>query len=91
VQRLDHTLTGWSNSNLAQDPGDHRSTSGFIFDVSGSSISWSSKKQQTVATLFVEAEQVVFANATREAVWLHTFLTELDFPLTTAIIIFADN
>ena len=81
----------WSDSNWAQDPDDHCSTSGFVFDIAGSLISWSSKKQQTVATLSVEAEYVASANATKKAVWLHTLLTELDFPPTTATIIFADN
>jgi len=84
-------LVGWSDSNWAQDRGDCRSTSGFVFDVAGSSISWSSKKQATVATSSVEAEYVALANATKEAIWLHTLLTELDFPPTTATMIHADN
>ena len=82
---------GWSDSNWAQDPDDHCSTSRFVFNVAGSSISWSSKKQQTIATLSVETEYVASANATREAMWLHILLTELDFPPTTTTIIFADN
>jgi len=56
-----------------------RSTSGFIFDVAGSSIAWSSKKQTTVVTSSVEA------------VWLHILLTELDFPPTQATVIYADK
>jgi len=44
-----------------------------------------------VATSSVEAEYVASANATKEAVWLRTLLTELDFPPTTATVIFADN
>ena len=84
-------LVGWSDSNWAQDTNDHRSTSGFIFDVAGSSIAWSSKKQATVATSSVEAEYIASANATKEAVWLHTLLTELDFSPTQATVIYADN
>jgi len=82
---------GWSDSNWAQDRGDCRSTSGFVFDIAGSSISWSSKKQATIATSSVEAEYVALANATKEAIWLHTLLTELDFPPTMATMIHADN
>jgi len=81
----------WSDSNWAQDHGDRRSTSGFVFDVAGSSISWSSKKQATVVTSSVEAEYVASANATKEAIWLRTLLTELDFPPITATMIHADN
>jgi len=84
-------LIGWSDSNWAQDVDDCRSTSGFVFDVAGSSVTWSSKKQPTVATSSVEAEYVASANATKEAVWLHTLLTELDFPPMTATVIHADN
>jgi len=84
-------LIGWSDSNWAQDVDDHRSTSGFVFDVAGSFVTWSSKKQPTVATSSVEAEYIASANATKEAVWLRTLLTELDFPPTTATVIFADN
>jgi len=84
-------LVGWSNSNWAQDTNDHRSTSSFIFDVAGSSIAWSSKRQATVVTSSVEAEYVASANATKEAVWLRTLLTELDFPPTQATVIHADN
>ena len=44
-----------------------------------------------MTTSSVEAEYVASANATKEAVWLCTLLTELDFPPTTATVIFADN
>jgi len=84
-------LVGWTNSSWAQDQDNCRSTSGFVFDIVRSSISWSSKKQATVATSSVEAEYIASSNATKEAIWLHTLLTELDFPPTTTTIIHADN
>ena len=82
---------GWSNSNWAQDTNDRRFTSGFVFDVAGNSITWSSKKQATVAASSVEAEYVASMNTTKEAVWLRTLLTELDFSPTQATVIHADN
>ena len=84
-------LVGWTDSSWTQDQDNHRSTSGFIFDIAESSISWSSKKQATVATSSVEAEYIASSNATKEAIWLCTLLTELNFPPTTATIIHADN
>ena len=42
-------------------------------------------------TSSVEAEYIASANATKEAVWLHTLLTELDFPPTQATVIHTDN
>jgi len=67
-------LVSWTDSNWAQDPDDCRSTSGFAFDVGGRVISWSSKKQSTIATLSVEVEYITSANATKEAVWLRMLL-----------------
>jgi len=84
-------LVGWTDSNWAQDPDNCRFTSGFAFDVGGGVISWSSKKQPTVATSSVEAEYIASANATKEAIWLRTLLKELDSPQTKATIIHADN
>ena len=61
-------LVGWTDSNWAQDPDDRWSMSGFAFDVGGEVISWSSKKQPTVAMSSVEVEYIASANATKEAV-----------------------
>jgi len=41
----------------------------FVFEVAGSSVSWSLKKQLTVAILLVEAEYMASSNATKEAIW----------------------
>ena len=61
-------LVGWTDSNWAQDPNDHQSMSEFAFDVGERVISWLSKKQPTIVTLSVEAEYIVSANTTKEAV-----------------------
>ena len=84
-------LVGWTDSSWAQDQDDCCSTSGFVFDIAGSSISWSSKKQATVATSLVEAEYIASSNATKEAIWLRTLLIELDFSPATATIVHANN
>jgi len=60
-------LVGWTDSSWAQDQDNCCSTSGFVFNIAGSSISWSSKKQATVATSSVEAEYIASSNATKEA------------------------
>jgi len=44
-----------------------------------------------MVTSSIEAKYITSANTTKEAVWLHTLLIELDFPLTIATVIFADN
>ena len=60
-------LVGWTDSK-AQDPDSRRSIGSFVFDVAGSSVSWSSKKQPTVALSTVEAEYMATSNATKEAI-----------------------
>ena len=54
-------------------------------------MSWSSKKQVSVATSSVEAEYVASANTTKEAVWLQTLLKEVGYPQSQATIVHADN
>ena len=62
-----------------------------MFDVAGSSVSWSSKRQPTVALSTVEAEYMASSNATKEAIWLRVLLEDMGFPQTTATLIHADN
>jgi hypothetical protein len=68
----------------------HRSTSGFVFMLNGCAISWSSKKQQSVASSTVESEYIAFHSAVEEAKWLRLLMLELgqgDNPIT----VFVDN
>jgi hypothetical protein len=84
-------LIGWTDSDWAQDPDSRRSVGGFVFDVAGGSVSWSSKKQPTVALSTVEAEYMAASNATKEAIWLRTLLDDLGFTQVQATTIHADN
>jgi hypothetical protein len=59
--------------------------------VAGSSVSWSSKEQPTLALSTVEAEYMAASNATKEAIWLRTLLEDLGYPQTKATLIHADN
>jgi hypothetical protein len=80
-------LIGWSNTDWAQ----RYSISLFIFNLAGSYVSWSSKKQPTVALSTAKAEYMAASNATKEAIWLWTLLKDLRFPPTTATTIYVDN
>ena len=61
-------IVGWTDSDWAGNVDSRRSVGGFVFDVAGECVSWSLKKQVSVATSSVEAEYVASANATKEAV-----------------------
>jgi len=87
----DLDLVGWTDSDWAQDPDSRRSVGGFVFDVAGGSVSWSSKKQPTVALSTVEAEYIAASNATKEPIWLRTLLGDLGFTQGQATTIHADN
>jgi len=70
-----------------------RCTSGYIFSLAGGPVSWSSKRQSTVATSSTEAEYIGQYNAAREGVWIRSFLEELGYRdlIKDPLVIKADN
>ena len=42
-------LEGWADADYAGDPEDRKSTSGFLLTINGRPVSWTSRKQKTVA------------------------------------------
>ena len=62
-----------------------------MFEITKSTVLWSSKKQPTIATLSVEAEYMVSLNATKKAIWLRTLLGELNFLQVSTTIIHTNN
>ena len=54
-----------------------KSTTGYIFTVGGTAVSWMSRLQKSVALSTTEAEYMAVAEASKELVWLKTFLEEL--------------
>jgi hypothetical protein len=57
----------------------------------GAAISWSSKKQTTVALSSTEAEYIAASNAGKEAVWLRRLLTNLGIDSSQPTILHVDN
>merc|ERR1712185_344077 len=76
-----------SDSNWAT----RHSTSGHVFMQNMAAISWSSRKQATVALSSCEAEIVAASEAAREAVHLTRLATELELHDGTAIDLHLDN
>lgn len=74
-----------------QDTG--RSTTGWVFRLAGCPVSWSSKRQKTVAVSTAEAEYMAAAEAAKEAIWMKGLLTELDIPRidVDTVTIYCDN
>ena len=84
-------ISGYSDANWGNDINTRRSTSGYIFFVADGVVSWSSKRQATVALSSTEAEYMALTHATKEAVWLRALLGELGFHQGDPSIIFEDN
>lgn len=82
---------GYTDSDWAGDYGNRRSTSGYVFLLAGAAISWSSKRQETVALSSTEAEYIALAHATQEAIFIRGIVQELKIDLPGPTTIFADN
>ena len=87
----DGVLRGYSDADWAGDFDTRRSTSGYAFKIGNATVSWSSKRQATVAKSTAEAEYVALSYATQEAVWLRQLLNDVGFGTNSPTIIFEDN
>jgi hypothetical protein len=65
------------DADWANERSDCSSTSGYVYKLTRGAISWSSKKQSSIALSSAEAEFIAGAHAAKEAVWLRRLLTEL--------------
>lgn len=83
-------LLGYCDADYASDNDTRRSTTGYVFVMHGGAISWSSRRQQTVAVSTTEAEYMAAAAATKEALWLRKLLYNLGLG-TRTVLIMDDN
>ncbi|GKU87503.1 hypothetical protein SLEP1_g1895 [Rubroshorea leprosula] len=85
------SLNAFTDADWAGCLDTRRSTSGFCLFYGRSLISWSSKKQSTVARSRAEAEYRALANAVAEVLWVKQLLAELHLFLPSAPTVFCDN
>lgn len=70
-------LVGYSDSDLAGDIDDRKSTTGLMFFLGDSPITWVSQKQRIVALSSCEAEYIAATGGACQAIWLRKLLESL--------------
>nr|GEX04193.1 retrovirus-related Pol polyprotein from transposon TNT 1-94 [Tanacetum cinerariifolium] len=56
---------------------DYRKSQGYVLVLNGGGVDWKSAKHSTISMSFTEAEYIVAAEASMEAVWMRKFINEL--------------
>ena len=82
---------GYADTDWAGEVTGRRSTSGYIFQIGGTAVSWRSKKQSCVALSTAEAEYMALASAAQESIWLQQLLSDLNNKPTDGMVIYEDN
>ncbi|GJQ98231.1 retrovirus-related pol polyprotein from transposon TNT 1-94 [Tanacetum coccineum] len=84
-------LIGFTDSDWAGCLDTRKSTSGNLFSLGSGAVTWSSKKQETLALSSSEAEYTAVTSAARQALWLRKLLVDFDCEQKGATKIFCDN
>ncbi|XP_074327633.1 secreted RxLR effector protein 161-like [Apium graveolens] len=84
-------LMAYTDSDYVGDINDRKSTSGYVFLLSGGAVAWASKKQPIVTLSTTEAEYVAAASCACQSVWMQRVLNQIKGTLSDSIKIFYDN
>ncbi|KAH6596852.1 hypothetical protein BASA50_004847 [Batrachochytrium salamandrivorans] len=84
-------LTGYYNVDWGSNLYSRRNTSGYVFFLGNSCISWRSSKQTVVALSTAKAKYVSATTATQELLFLKTFLTEIRYPINKTTTLYSDS
>ncbi|XP_039968988.1 secreted RxLR effector protein 161-like [Bactrocera tryoni] len=84
-------IVGFCDADWGSDLVARRSTTGYIFKLQGAPISWSTRRQRTVALSSTEAEFMAMTAAIQEATWLQRLQDELTPEASTVMDLHCDN
>ena len=68
-----------------------KSISSYVFLLAGGTVSWSLKKQATIALSTAEAEYVATTHAAKQVLWHHALFDELEILQPETSTLFSDN
>ena len=84
-------LVGYSDSDLGGDVDSRKSTSGTLFFLGSSPVTWQSQKQKIVALSSCESEYVAAATAACQGIWLARLLAEFSNGEAEQVVLKVDN
>lgn len=91
AESSDMHIQAYSDSDYAEDPDTRKSTTGFLIYYKGGPISWSSKKQSTIALSSTEAEYIAASECCKELMHIKSLLQEIITNRTPTITLKVDN
>jgi len=85
------SLVGFTDSDWANCLDTRRSVGGYSFTLGSGVVSWTTRKQKTVASSSCEAEYTAAFECGKEAIWLRTLLSGIGFAPAASTPILCDN
>ena len=83
-------LEGFSDADSNSQEHRH-AISGYVFAVDGGDVSWNSRKQSLVTLSTMESEYVAVMHASKEALWIRAFLSDVFYPLAHLVLLYCDD
>ncbi|XP_065368828.1 uncharacterized protein LOC135961258 [Calliphora vicina] len=90
-KQTEDEIKGFCDADWAGDVDDRKSTTGYVFVYQSGAISWSTRKQKTVALSSTEAEFMSLTAAIQESVWLKRLEAELNPDVNETMLLYCDN
>jgi hypothetical protein len=83
-------IISYTDSDWASDLVNCQSTTGYIVKMASVVFSWNSRVQKTIVLSFIEAENMLLSDVSRQLIWVSTLLSELGLN-PTPIPLYGDN